>query len=693
MTLKHLITAVFLCFPLGLLAQKQIIPPGKLCMVGTYYYPEHWPEAQWERDIKRIADMGFEFTHFAEFAWAQLEPEEGKFDFSWLDKAVALAEKNGLKVVMCTPTPTPPRWLSYKHPEILMVNDEGRTIQHGARTHASWSSDVYRDYIKKIVEQLGERYGNNPAIMGWQIDNEPSHYRSPWDYSEAAEQKFRQWLKQKYGSIQQLNQTWGADFWSQNYNSFEQIRIPNQKELVQQANPHAVLDFRRFTADEAAGFVSFQADLLRPYVRAEQWITTNYMPGYISVDPRKSKDLDFVTYTRYLVAGFDSGHGPQGFRMGSAAGIGLASDFFRTITGTTGIMELQPGQVNWGKFNPQPMPGAVRMWLWHAFSAGSVLACNYRFRHPLYGGEQYHYGMLKPDGETISSGGEAYKQFMEELNMLRQKTKAAAEPKDLSARRVAVLYDLNSRFEEDYQPQTSRWSYMGHLERYYNGLKSLGAPVDVIDEAADFSQYPFMIVPAFQLVDEALVARWQAYAERGGHLIISTRSGQKNREAHLWEGPWAMPVARLIGSEIAFYDHLPENISSSVKLGDKLFEWNTWGEVLLPGKGVKTLAVYQDQFYKGGAAVVKRSLGKGSVTYIGVDSNDGSFEKAVLAQVYKEAGVGVLDLPPGVVLNWRDGFWVAVNYSSVEAQIPLPKGAEVLIGKATLPPAGVLVWR
>ena len=155
---------------------NRFFDPSELMTVGSYYYPEQWPESNWERDIKKMAELGFDFTHFGEFAWSTMEPEEGKYNFDWLDKAVKLAEKYKLKVVMCTPSPAPPVWLTQKHPDVLMVNADGRTIQHGARQQASWSSAKYREYVEKIVTILAKRYGNSPAVFGWQIDNEPSHY-------------------------------------------------------------------------------------------------------------------------------------------------------------------------------------------------------------------------------------------------------------------------------------------------------------------------------------------------------------------------------------------------------------------------------------------------------------------------------------------------------------------------------------
>jgi len=661
--------------------------------IGSYYYPEQWPEEEWERDIKNMSDLGFEFTHFGEFAWSTMEPEEGVFDFSWLDKAIKLADKYNLKVVLCTPTPTPPAWLTHKHPETLIVNADGRTIQHGARQQASWNSTIYRRYVEKIVLELARRYGNNKTVWGWQIDNEPSHYNS-FDYSSNSQIAFRKWLENKYKIIDNLNITWGTSFWSQSYNNFEQISIPNQKELVQQANPHSILDFKRFTADSAAEFVLWQQALLRKHISSDQWITTNLMADHSIVDPLRFKEVDFVTYTKYLVAGFDMGHGNQGFRMGSSSGIGLANDLFRNITGTTGVMELQPGQVNWGLYNPQTMPGVVRMWIYHVFAGGNKFVCNYRFRQPLSGGEQYHYGIMQPDGTSISTSGQEYIQVAKEIKNLRQLYNPKANiPKEYEARRTAILYNPDNRWETEYQPQTNQWDFMAHLHKYYRILQSLGTPIDVIDETHDFTNYPAIIAPAYQLLDKKLVSKWAEYAEKGGHLILTCRTGQKDREAHLWKEKLSAPIHNLIGATELFFDMLPESVYGKISDGKNLYKWNNWADIITPASDSEVWATYNDQFYKGKASATHRKIGKGSVTFIGADSDDGKFEKAMLEKVYSNAGIDVDNLPEGVVIQWKYGFWIAMNYSSDVQEINIPKEANIIIGQKSLRPAEVIIWK
>ncbi|HXR47707.1 MAG TPA: beta-galactosidase [Candidatus Limnocylindrales bacterium] len=675
-------------------ADSPLFPQADLMRIGVYYYPEAWPSNEWARDIANIKKMHLEFVHMGEFAWAFMEPEEGQFDFSWLDRNIELCAQQGLKVVLCTPSPTPPVWLSEEHPEMLMVNAAGRTMRHGTRQQASWSSGVYREYVGKIVEELGKRYGNDPRVWGWQLDNELSHYGNEPSYEEASQKKFRAWLKNKYGTIDKLNAAWGTAFWSQVYQNFDQIRLPNSQELVAQVNEHAELDARRWFADEAADYLRFQANILRKYCGRRQWITSNFMHMFAAVNPvLNGSDFEIITWTHYPAHG-NLNEGPLGFRLGGAAAMSFSHDFHRGINGFEGLMELQPGQVNWGDVNPQPYPGAVHLWIMRAFAADAKIVCTYRYREPLVGPEQYHYGLVGTDGVSPTPGGKEYSQAAQEMTLLRKNFNPyAKEPAAYAARRTALLYNVESRWNIDDHKQTVRWDTMEHILKQYRALKRLGCPVDVITEEKDFNQYPFLVVPACQLVDEKLVQRWKDYVEQGGHLVLTCRTGQKDRNGHLWEGPWAAPILDLIGAKIKFYDTLPEPYVGKVQAGQQTYDWATWAEVLEPQSGTTALAHYIDQYYAGGVAAVTRSLGKGTVTYIGVDSQTGELEAQLIRGVFQRAKVPVENFANGFLVDWRDGFWVATNFTEKGQRVPIPKNAKVLIGSADVPTAGVTVWQ
>ena len=687
---KRLLAMVCGClFCGGIFAQHTWFNDKDLTLTGTYYYPEHWDESQWERDLKQMHELGFEFTHFAEFAWAQLEPQEGVYDFSWLDRAVALAAKYDLKVVMCTSTATPPVWLSRKYPEILLKSEDGTVQDHGARQHASFASPVYRKLAYRMIEELARHYGNDSRIIGWQLDNEPA---VQFDYNQAAEEAFREFLKEKYHhNIQELNAAWGTAFWSEVYSRFEEITLPKTAQMFM--NHHQILDYRRFAAKQTNDFLNEQCRLIKKYAK-NQWVTTNYIPDYDKGHIGGSKDLDFVSYTRYMVYGDNEGIGRRGYRVGNPLRIAMANDFFRPVNGTYGVMELQPGQVNWGSINPQPLPGAVRLWLWSIFAGGSDFICTYRYRQPLYGTEQYHYGIVGTDGVTVTPGGREYEQFMKEIRSLRKDYRPKEDkPETYLKRKTAILWNPENYWSIDRQKQNATWNTFAHVDKYYRTLKSYAAPVDFISEEKDFSQYPVMIVPAYQLADKELVARWKKYVEEGGNLVLTCRTAQKDRFGRLPEAPFGSMIDELTGNHMEFYDLLLPQDPGQVKMDGKVYTWNTWGEILQPSASNEVWATYTNEFYEGKPAVTFRKLGKGSVTYIGVDSSDGALERQVLDKLYSRLQIEVMNLPYGVTMEYRNGLGIVLNYSDQPYQFALPQGAKVLIGTPNIATAGVLVFK
>jgi beta-galactosidase len=667
---------------------ERFFPNDDLMITGVYYYPEHWDESQWERDLKQIKDLGFEFVHYAEFAWAQLEPSEGVYDFTLFDRAVEIAARNGLKVIMCTSTATPPVWLVRKYPETLIEHEDGTKTDHGARQHPSASNNFYREYSLKMIEKLAQHYGNDARITGWQLDNEPRPHR---DYGADAQRRFQNRLKNKYPDINALNKAWGTAFWSQTYGSFEEIHIPLFSQRFM--NAHQILDYNRFSTEEMVSFLDEQAKTIRQYAGKNQWITTNYIPEYNDGHLRQSQELDFHSYTRYMVYGENFGIGRKGYRLGHVERIAKANDFFRTIDGVYGVMELQPGQVNWGQINPQPLPGAVRLWLWHVFAGGSRFVCTYRYRQPVYGTELYHYGIVGPDGVTPTPGGLEYAQFIKDIKDLRKKqAKDAGNPKAYEKRRTAILYNHENAWEIGRNKQTSEWDTESHIDKYYNALKSFGAPVDFIDERNEFSNYPVVIAPAYEMIDDALVKRWKDYVEAGGNLVLTCRTGHKNRNGQLFETPFAAPIYPLIGAKIDFYDLLLPQTPDNIVFDNQKYPWTSWGEILIPEKNTQTWATHSGDFYEGSSAITHYPSGKGSVTYVGVDSQDGQLEKAVLKKLYSQLNIPLSELPPGLHIEYRNGFGIAVNYADKTYALPLLDNTEYLVGGKEIPCAGVSVW-
>lgn len=689
--MKHVISILTLTLLSHMLFPQEIgeyFPDQQLTTVGAYYYPEHWDESQWDRDLMKMAEMGFEFTHFAEFAWAQLEPEEGVYDFGWLDRAISLAAKHNLKVILCTSTATPPIWLVRKHPDILITNEDGTRYDHGSRQHASFSNEYYRTYSMKMIAELAKRYGEDKRVIGWQLDNEP---HSTVDYGDDAHKRFRRWLKMKYKDIESLNHAWGTNFWSGTYNNFNEINLPKHRQWGM--NLYQRLDHSRFCDEETATFLDEQAQTLRRHISPQQWITTNFIPMYDARFIGADKELDFISYTRYMVYGEHKGIGEKGYRVGEYSRIAMANDYFRPLSPLFGVMELQPGQVNWGTVNSQPLPGAVRLWLWHVFAGGSRFTCTYRFRAPIYGFEQYHYGIVGPDGVTPTSGGIEYQQFISEIELLRKNVSLLHQPEAYLKRKTAILYNPDNTVAIEQNKQTQHWNTEAHLLKYYRALKSFGAPVDFIREDTDFTAYRVIVVPAYQQMSLELINKLTSFAENGGNLVISCRSGHQNELGHLWEAKHAEPIYGLIGSEIAFYD-LPQSFDPGiVEMEGNMYSWNSWGDILEPSIDTESWASYQGDFYAGKSAVTFHPLKEGSVTYVGADSQKGDLELEVLKKLYDRLEVPIESYPPGIIVEYRDGFGIAMNYSDSAYKIDLSKDTEILIGEKEIPTAGVLVWK
>lgn len=386
--------------------------------------------------------------------------------------------------------------------------------------------------------------------------------------------------------------------------------------------------------------------------------------------------------------------GGNNFRTGTPYRIYEACDYYRPIKGITGVMELQPGQVNWALINPQPQPGSVDMWIMQAFGGGCSFVCTYRYRHPLWSSEMYHEGIVGTDGVTLSQGGKEYVQAIKEMKILRAAYDSTAiMPEQVEKRRTALLWSHDVMWDLDIQQQTSQWNTWNFRNTYTSAVKSTAAPMDFISENDDFNKYHFLIAPAYQLIDSALIHKWRRYAENGGNLILTCRTGQKDKNGHFFEAGWAEPIRSLIGADIEFFDMITPDINGTITHNKKEYKWNTWGEILSPYPGTEVLASYSDQYYAGKAAAITRHLGRGTVTFIGVASKDGMLEREFVRNVYERAGVKIEDLPLGVFMEWRDGFSVAVNYTDKDFKLTLPPNAEVLIGNNPLQTAHVIVWK
>lgn len=489
--------------------------------VGVCYYPEHWPEEIWAEDAARMAETGIGWVRIGEFAWSRIEPEPGRYDFDWLDRAIATLGAAGLRVVLCTPTATPPRWMADRHPDMFAVDAAGKVRGFGSRRHYDFSHMGYRSECAKIVTKLAERYGANAHVEAWQIDNEYACHDTTLSYSPAALAGFRTWLAQKYQSPDALNRVWGNVFWSMDYDSFDAIGLPNL--TVTEPNPAHVMDFRRFASDQVVAFNKVQADILRKHTQAP--LIHNYMGFEASFDHWDvGADLDIASWDSYplgflsarLVA--DTAHKARFMRQGDPDLQAFHHDLYRAVgRGRWWVMEQQPGPVNWAPWNPAPLPGMARLWAWEAFAHGAEVVSYFRWRQAPFAQEQMHAGLLRPDSAPAPALAEAA-QVAREIAELGEDAGCATGD-------VAIIYDYQSAWAWETQPQGRDFSYFRLVFDVYRGLRRLGLNIDILPpDTADLSSYRLVLVPGLATLDAALTA---ALASHDGVALVGPRSNAK----------------------------------------------------------------------------------------------------------------------------------------------------------------------
>jgi len=443
--------------------------------LGTCYYPEHWPRSQWSEDAKRMRDLGLSIVRLGEFAWSRFETSPENFSFDWMDEAVDTLAEHDLKVVMCTPTATPPRWMLDKHPDMLAVDVNGHARKFGSRRHYCFSHFGYRQESVRIANILAEHYSKHQAVVAWQIDNEYGCHDTVVSYSQAARIAFQQWLEIKYESVEAMNLAWGNVFWSMEYDSFSQIELPNL--TVTEPNPTHYLDFQRFSSDQVVIYNRAQADAIRRHTDAP--LIHNYMGRIVDFDHFKvGDDLDIASWDSYPL-GFlvdrteASDQWKKDFeRQGDPDLQAFHHDLYRAVgKGRWWVMEQQPGPVNWAPNNPAPLDGMVRLWTLEAIAHQAEAVCYFRWRQAPFAQEQMHAGLLRPDSQSSPVFGEV-QQTMTDIELLGDVVPMQAK--------VALIFDYESCWAWRAQPQGKDFDNFVLCFEFYRSLRRNGLSIDIL---------------------------------------------------------------------------------------------------------------------------------------------------------------------------------------------------------------------
>jgi beta-galactosidase len=643
--------------------------------LGVCYYPEHWPEEWWADDARRMRDMGISWVRIAEFAWSRIEPEPGRFDWAWLDRAVATLGGAGLKIVMCTPTATPPKWLIDRDPSILAVDRHGSPRKFGSRRHYCFSSESYRAESARITTEVASRYGNNDAVGAWQTDNEYGCHDTTLSYSESAAKRFRQWLARRYNDIDSLNRAWGNVFWSMEYRSFEEIDPPNL--TVTESNPSHRLDYRRFASDEVAGFNKIQTDIIRRFSPGRD-ITHNFMAFHTDADAFEiAKDLDFASWDNYPLGTLGQSWMPREtkaryLRQGHPDMAAFQHDLYRACgRGRWWVMEQQPGPVNWANYNPAPLPGMVRAWTWEAFAHGAEVVSYFRWRQVPFAQEQMHAGLNLPDRSEDVGGTEA-RQVARELAQI-------GELPPCGKADVALVASFESDWITEIQPQGRDFRWIGLAFDMYSTLRSLGLDVDFVQPDADLSSYKLVVVPSLLYADDAFVARLQA---TNAVVLLGPRTGSKTRSLQIPPDLPPGPLASLIPLRVTRVESLAPSVALEVETIGENFTAGMWREMVRTE--LKPVATFVD----GGGAW----YAKDRIHYLTTWPH-ARLWTWIMREMAMQAGLKIMDLAEGVRVQRRGDVVFAINFAPERRPAPVPAGVQYLLGGPELAPAEVAAWR
>ena len=617
--------------------------------LGVCYYPEHWAETVWASDAKRMVDSGLSWVRIGEFSWAKIEPEPGKFEWEWLDRAIETLGGSGLQIVLGTPTATPPRWMLDKHPDMLAHNSSGIIRKFGSRRHYCFSHGGYREEARRITCLMAERYGKEPNIAAWQTDNEYDCHDTATSYSQNALKAFQDWCAQRYQSPDALNSAWGNVFWSMEYNSFNQIELPNQ--TVTEPNPSHVLAFRRFTSDQVVLFNRVQCDEIRKHSNAP--IIHNFMGRITSFDHYDvGADLDISSWDSYPLGflldrvGASANDKVHFLRQGDPDFQAFHHDLYRsTSTGRWWVMEQQPGPVNWAPWNPAPLPGMPRLWTLEAFAHGAETVCYFRWRQAPFAQEQMHAGLLQTDSKAAPALDDVT-QVANELKKFQNVGTTKAQ--------VALIFDYDSAYAWEAQPQGEDFDYFNLVFDCYRALRRAGWSVDVVPKTVDPTTYKITFAPGLLTVPTTL---------KGGLIVAGPRAGSKTEELTI--STESNPGIPGLKTKITYVESLPPFAPMTLSGGGAFEKWReaieTQDRVILQLEGGEPAAIRA-----------------GDIIYL-AGWPDPSAWRRLLVKLAQEKNLPIMDLPKEIRIRDTETHRFWFNYGP----------NEVTCNNITLPAAGV----
>ena len=591
---------------------------------GVCYYPEQWAEDRWELDGRLMRENGLELVRIGEFAWSSYEPSRAEFRWEWLDRAIDVMAAEGLQIVLSTPTATPPVWLARERPEILSVGSDGRRRAYGSRRHTCPTSPAYREEAARVVEALVDRYGSNPAVVAWQVDNEPGNHDSARCWCDFCQQRFSAWLAARYATVAELNRAWATAFWSQTYPDFEAVRLPVP--TMTSHHPSLLLAHRRFASDTVIAGLAEQYRIIGEGSPGRD-ITTNVYSGDLEVDATSLARLGGI----YAVDSYP--HGVQG-------PLDVAMTLDRRPGGTRTrlwVMEQQVGPINWGTINPPVPTGQVRAWIWQAALHGVEAMFFFRWRAARGGQEQYHSGLLRHD----ASPSDALAEVAATVAELRSVNLSAPSPQ------AAMLFSTEDGWLVGIDPHREGLTHRSLVLATYIACRAVGVEVTLVDPEDDLTGYSIVLAPALIMASPARVAALEKAIAAGNLVILGPRSLVMDNEGVFVDDAPPSGLAGALGGGVV--EHLSQPFDLTVE------PWSvpsgTWTDVLESDRA-DVIAHYGGEGHLAGRAAAIRTS---NVVYAGFSSVEAW--TALLADLTgRPAGAADLESFPatGWQLNHRE---------------------------------------
>lgn len=613
-------------------------------LLGVDYYPEQWDDKLLDEDLDRICELGCNVIRIGEFAWHLMEKSEGEYNFSYFDRVIERAKSKGLKIIFGTPTATPPAWLIKKHPEILPEFADGAKKSFGGRHTYCFSSQTYMDYCKKIIEKLVSHYKDEKAIVAWQIDNELGHEGSDVCWCEKCRNKFDAYLAQKFGGdIDKLNNTYGTRFWSQEYNSFDEIPLPNR--TITTHNPSLRLDFERFCSKNIVDFAKMQNEIIKSII-PDAVVMHDFPGGGLdkSVDYSEvSNHIDKVAYNNYPVWG-------RQMTPILPHEIAFSLDYIRGLKGqnfwiTEAIMGAQGHDVT----GYLPRPKQAQMWSYQSVARGGDGLMYFRYRGATKGAEQYCYGVIDADNVPRRKYYEV-KEFFENIKNYADILDTPFESQ------VCMLYDFDSLASMRIQRQSALFDSQGEMKKIYKAFYDRNVKVDIIPCDRDIDKYKIVVIPNMTVSSPQFVKKIKDFASGGGVVIMTYRSAVKNKDNNLTFGK-VVPVDfdDLIGGYVEETESV-DKPDSFVCIGEnnkqgKEGKAGVFRDMLVATQG-KSLYHYGDQFYSQYSAVLENKYGQGRAYYIGT-SLDENLLGDMVEDILCKQNIPVIKTPEGIEVVLR----------------------------------------